>query len=65
MCHWHLLRNFAWDLKGSARELFGGAPMDPVFGFTYRANVLGCLRGMGRFAVLTLRDFLWRGQQRP
>jgi len=64
--HWHLLRNFVWDLKGSARELFGGAPMDPAFGFTYRANALGCLRGMGRFAALTLRDALRRrGQQRP
>ena len=62
---WHLLRNFVWDLKGSARELFGGAPMDPAFGFTYRANVLGCLLGMGRFAALTLRDALRRrGGQR-
>jgi len=56
--HWHLLRNFAWDLKGSARELFGGAPIDPHFGFTYRANILGCLQGMGRFAALTLRGTL-------
>ena len=63
--HWHLLRNFVWDLKGSARELFGGAPIDPAFGFTYRANVLGCLQGMGRFAALTLRDALRRrGGQR-
>lgn len=58
--HWNLFRNFVWDLKGSARELLGGAPIDPAFGFTYRANVLGCLRGMGRFAALTLRDALHR-----
>ena len=63
--HWHLLRNFVWDLKGSARELFGGAPLDPVFGFTYRANVLGCLRGMGRFAALSLRDALRRHGRQP
>ena len=58
--HWHLFRNFVWDVKGSARELLGGTPIDPAFGFTYRANVLGCLRGMGRFAALTLRDALHR-----
>lgn len=63
--HWHLFRNFVWDLKGSVRELLGGAPIDPAFGFTYRANVLGCLRGMGRFAALRLRNALHgRGQQR-
>ncbi len=61
--HWHLLRNFVWDLKGSVREVFGGAPIDPAFGFTYRANVLGCLRGMGRFAALTLRDAMRGGGQ--
>jgi GT2 family glycosyltransferase len=59
--HWRLLRNFVWDVKGSVRELVGGAPIDPAFGFTYRANVLGCLRGMGRFAALALRDALGRG----
>ncbi len=64
--HWLLFRNFVWDLKGSARELFGGAPIDPAFGFTYRANVLGCLQGMGRFAALALRDALGgRHRQRP
>ncbi len=62
--HWNLLRNFVWDLKGSARELVGGAPMNPAFGFTYRANVLGCLRGMSRFAALALRDGLRRRGQR-
>ncbi len=61
--HWHLFRNFYWDLKGSVREAFGGAPFDPHFGFTFRANVFGCLQGMGRFAALTLRDAL-RGRQR-
>ena len=54
--HWQLFRNFVWDLKGSARELVGGAPIDAVFGFTYRANVIGCVRGMVRFATVMLRD---------
>ncbi len=54
--HWQLFRNFIWDLKGSARELVGGAPIDAAFGFTYRANVLGCMQGMARFATVMLRD---------
>lgn len=54
--HWQLFRNFVWDLKGSARELVGGAPIDSVFGFTYRANVIGCLQGMVRFARVMLHD---------
>lgn len=58
--HWNLLRNFVWDLRSSARELVGGTPMDSAFGFTYRANVLGCLRGMSRFAALAMRDAFWR-----
>ncbi len=61
--HWQLFRNFVWDLKGSARELVGGAPIDAAFGFTYRANVLGCLQGMLRFATVLLRDVV-RGRQR-
>lgn len=56
--HWQLFRNFVWDLKGSARELVGGAPIDAAFGFTYRANVLGCMQGMARFASVMLRDAL-------
>lgn len=63
--HWQLFRNFVWDLKGSARELAGGAPIDPAFGFTYRANVLGCMQGMAWFASVMLHDALrGRGQQR-
>lgn len=45
-----LVRNFYWDLKGAVREMFGGAVMDAEFGFTYRANILGCMRGMARYA---------------
>lgn len=45
-----LLRHFYWDLKGCLRELRGGLPMDPVLGLTFRANVLGCLAGMARYA---------------
>ena len=61
--HWQLFRNFVWDLKGSARELVGGAPIDAVFGFTYRANVIGCLQGMVRFAKVMLHDAV-RGRSR-
>lgn len=45
-----LLRHSYWDLKGCLRELRGGGPMDPVLGLTFRANVLGCLAGMARYA---------------
>jgi glycosyltransferase involved in cell wall biosynthesis len=45
-----LLRHLYWDLKGCARELFGGVPMDRTLGLTYRANVAGCLAGIARYA---------------
>jgi len=63
--HWQLFRNFVWDIKGSAQELVGGAPIDAVFGFTYRANVIGCMQGMIRYATVRLRDALpGRSRQR-
>jgi glycosyltransferase involved in cell wall biosynthesis len=50
-----LLRNLAWDAKGAIRELLGGPIMDPRFGFTFRANIAGCVTGMMRYALYALR----------
>lgn len=51
----NLLRNLFWDIKGAVRELRGGPPIDPVFGFSYRNNVFGCIAGMVRYAACSLR----------
>ncbi|HUZ63450.1 MAG TPA: glycosyltransferase family A protein [Acetobacteraceae bacterium] len=56
-----LLRHLYWDLKGLARELFGGAPMDPDLGLTHRANVVGSIIGMARYAGFRSR----RSEVRP
>jgi GT2 family glycosyltransferase len=52
---WGLLRNLFWDVKGAFLELLGGPPIDPVFGFSYRSNVIGCMTGMARYAAYSLR----------
>jgi glycosyltransferase involved in cell wall biosynthesis len=49
-----LLRNFFWDIKGATREFFGGPPMDPRLGLTFRGNVGGCVTGMMRYMKYAL-----------
>ena len=62
--HWNLFRNFVWDVKGSVRELRGGAPIDRIFGVSYRSNVAGCLIGMWRMLRLLPGDALARRARR-
>ena len=41
--------------KGCVREIFGGAPMDPALGLTFRDSMAGYVTGMGRYVCYMAR----------
>lgn len=61
---WNLLRHFTYDVRAAVREVRGGPPMVPEYGFTWRDNVLGSMRGMARYVGVWLRNFAKAGHRK-
>jgi glycosyltransferase involved in cell wall biosynthesis len=46
---WRLLRHFYWDVRNSAREVFGGRTFMPEVGLTHRSKIAGNIQGIMQF----------------